>query len=116
MEKDQIARIQHMEEHLCRISAAQAALRQALDAYRTEQDALRELTAWYESPLWRADYEADEAGLLPRDLKRGVLSEDGIYNVLAEDTALRDALRCFPDDLEEWEGAIDAETEESDAC
>ena len=27
---------------------------------------------------------ADEAGLLPKDLKRGVLSEDGIYNLLEE--------------------------------
>ena len=27
--------------------------------------------------------EADEAGLLPYNLKRGVLSEDGIWNTLA---------------------------------
>ena len=31
-----------------------------------------------------SDFEADEAGLLPPDLKRGVLSEDGIYNLLEE--------------------------------
>ena len=28
------------------------------------------------------DYEADEAGQVPTDLKRGVLSEDGLYNLL----------------------------------
>lgn len=28
------------------------------------------------------DYEADEAGLLPADLKRGVLSQDGIDDLL----------------------------------
>ena len=28
------------------------------------------------------DYEADEAGQIPTDLKRGVLSEDGLYNLL----------------------------------
>ncbi|MBK6087256.1 DUF4298 domain-containing protein, partial [Ruminococcus difficilis] len=30
------------------------------------------------------DFAADEAGLLPKGLKRGVLSEDGIYNLLEE--------------------------------
>ena len=30
------------------------------------------------------DFEADEAGLVPRDLPREVLSEDALYNLLAE--------------------------------
>lgn len=42
------------------------------------------LEAYYTSPAWRTDFEADEACLLPSDLKRGVLSEDGIYNLLEE--------------------------------
>ena len=29
-------------------------------------------------------YMLDEAGLLPKDLKRGVLSEDGVYHLLAD--------------------------------
>lgn len=45
---------------------------------------LQELTEYYESSQWLADYEADEAGLLPSDLKRGVLSEDDVYNLLFE--------------------------------
>ena len=45
---------------------------------------LQELTEYYENGQWMADYEADEAGLLPHDLKRGVLSEDGVYNLLFE--------------------------------
>ncbi len=43
---------------------------------------IRKLDSYYGSPEWKEDLEADEAGLLPADLKRGVLSEDGIYNVL----------------------------------
>ena len=31
-----------------------------------------------------ADFAADEAGNLPPDLKRGVLSEDGIWNLLSD--------------------------------
>lgn len=45
---------------------------------------LQELIEYYENGQWLADYEADEAGLLPGDLKRGVLSEDGVYNLLFE--------------------------------
>lgn len=45
---------------------------------------LEELTAYYDSPLWLADYEADERGELPPDLPRGVLSQDGVYNLLLD--------------------------------
>ena len=30
------------------------------------------------------DYQLDEQGLFPPGLKRGVLSEDGVYNFLTE--------------------------------
>ncbi|MBR4201314.1 MAG: GNAT family N-acetyltransferase [Oscillospiraceae bacterium] len=43
---------------------------------------LRELSDYYGSAAWKRDFAADEAGLLPKELKRGVLSEDGIYNLL----------------------------------
>jgi hypothetical protein len=33
---------------------------------------------------WQKDFEADEAGLVPRDLPREVLSEDALYNLLAD--------------------------------
>ena len=43
---------------------------------------LKELEAYYTSPEWQEDYAADEAGLLPAELKRGVLSQDGIDSLL----------------------------------
>ena len=45
---------------------------------------ISELEAYYESVKWRKDFENDEAGLLPKNLKRGVLSEDGINDLLDE--------------------------------
>ena len=42
----------------------------------------QELDAYYTSDEWKQDYVDDEAGLLPQDLKRGVLSEDGLYDLL----------------------------------
>lgn len=41
-----------------------------------------ELVEYYESGQWLQDYEADERGELPRDLKRGVLSQDGLWELL----------------------------------
>ena len=47
-------------------------------------DQLKALSEYYSSDTWKRDFAADEAGLLPKDLKRGVLSEDGIYALLEE--------------------------------
>ena len=40
------------------------------------------LLDYYESGQWLQDYEADERGELPRNLKRGVLSQDGLWELL----------------------------------
>jgi len=53
------------------------------------------LEAYYNSPQWRKDFEADEAGKLPKDLKRGVLSEDGIYDLLSDYQCLKDQIRTI---------------------
>ncbi len=50
----------------------------------TDTPALQLLIQYYEGNLWRHDYELDECGYLPADLKRGVLSEDGVYNFLTQ--------------------------------
>lgn len=57
--------------------AAEAVARKA--AWQPEID---RLAAYYSSEAWKADFAADEAGLLPTGMKRGVLSEDGVYGLL----------------------------------
>ena len=57
---------------------------------QTLKQLVDQLDVYYSGPLWRMDYEADEKGLLPRELNRGVLSEDGIWNLLTDYTALLD--------------------------
>ena len=47
-----------------------------------DAERLRLLSAYYTSGEWREDYEADERGELPPDLKRGVLSQDVLYDLL----------------------------------
>lgn len=46
------------------------------------QGMLNALTAYCDSGQWLADFEADERGELPPALRRGVLSEDGLYDLL----------------------------------
>ena len=43
-----------------------------------------ELECYQNSGMWLLDYECDERGELPSDLKRGVLSEDMLYNLLCD--------------------------------
>ena len=42
------------------------------------------LKSYYQNGLWLEDYESDERGELPRGLKRGVLSQDALYNFLSD--------------------------------
>ena len=85
---EQIERIQHFEMLLDRVAPVLGNLEEALDAVEGIQEDVKELAAYYEDDDWREDFEADEAGRLPADLKRGVLSEDGIYDVLSGHYAL----------------------------
>ncbi|MBR6974062.1 MAG: DUF4298 domain-containing protein [Bacteroidaceae bacterium] len=84
---EQIERIKRMERCLDQASAAVMELSAALDQYMAAQEAIHALEAYYGSD-WRKDFEDDVAGLLPKDLKRGVLSEDGIWNLLADNRQL----------------------------
>ena len=42
------------------------------------------LREYYASGQWLEDYTADENGEFPPDMKRGVLSQDGLYDLLEE--------------------------------
>ncbi len=79
-----IKRISQMEldfDTLCKAVECDA---ESIEYDTTLQTILRSLTAYYESGQWLADYEADERGELPSELKRGVLSQDALYNLLCE--------------------------------
>lgn len=86
-------RISRMEHLFDRASEAVAELSKALDNYQAAQEAIATLSAYYGSDEWKQDFANDEAGLFPADLKRGVLSEDGIWNLLAEVRELEKRLK-----------------------
>ena len=83
-DKKQLARIRLMERHLNRATAAVKRLEAALDKWEDAQEAIAALEEYYGSDLWKQALADDEAGRLPVDLKRGVLSEDGIWNLLTD--------------------------------
>ena len=72
--------MEHLEEAIRRIQR----MEEIFDTVQVDPDhpSLGELVRYYESSQWLRDYELDEQGLLPPDLKRGVLSQDGVYNLL----------------------------------
>ncbi len=75
-------RIAHFEEIMDRILRITRMDGITPSIYAGVLPELKELEAYYTSPEWKEDYEADEAGLLPEGLKRGVLSQDGISDLL----------------------------------
>ena len=80
----QTDRITKMEGILDDTRAKTDAFEAALEAFRATLPEVNELAAYYESDTWRKDYEDDEEGKLPANLKRGVLSEDAIYDLLTD--------------------------------
>ena len=72
-----IIRVKHMEEVFDQLQAGVNA-----DPPIIDETFLKTLMEYYTYGQWLKDYELDERGYLPADLKRGVLSEDGVYNLL----------------------------------
>ena len=89
---NQITRIQEMEKIYRGAPAILPALQAALDAYELLRPRLAELDAYYTSPAWTADFAADEADKLPSDLPRGVLSEDGLWDLLQMQRSLQEQM------------------------
>ncbi|MBR3422437.1 MAG: DUF4298 domain-containing protein [Ruminococcus sp.] len=83
--REQIKRITYYEELMQR---AELLLSEGSSPALTKL--AEELASYYGSDAWKRDLAADEAGLLPDELRRGVLSEDGLYDLLAETDSLND--------------------------
>ena len=47
-----------------------------------DKEKIRLLEAYYTSGEWLEDYTADENGEFPPELKRGILSQDALYDLL----------------------------------
>lgn len=98
----QLERIQQAEQTFDQASQLTSQLAAALEQAASLPQLLAELIRYYEGD-WRSDYESDERGELPAGLKRGVLSQDGLYNLLTDQADLAADLRTLADCLDHEE-------------
>ena len=78
-----------LDEALRRMDKDEEAPQELLE-YQTE---IKKLDEYYSDQDWKDDFALDEDGLLPKDLKRGVLSEDGIYDALERNKEVMERIR-----------------------
>ena len=93
-------RVSKLEERVDRVRKMEQYFDAILDAKRSRPEILlsdpvirmylQELQVYYEHGQWLNDYECDERGELPADLKRGVLSQDALYDLFSEMEDLTD--------------------------
>ena len=83
-------RIKIMEDKYDRALKAVSDLDKALENFEGVIPEIEDLLKYYESGNWQKDYKADESGKLPVELKRGVLSQDGIYDLLSDYQRLKE--------------------------
>ncbi|MBR0113055.1 MAG: DUF4298 domain-containing protein [Clostridia bacterium] len=82
--KTQINRVERYEKIFDEVSAAAKQLSASLEEFEKLLPGAQKLDAYYTGSEWKKDFASDEEGLFPPGMKRGVLSEDGVYNLLEE--------------------------------
>ena len=82
--RELLKRVREMEARYDELARVLDELDDAVAAFERFGPELQKLRDYMESGQWKADFEADEAGLIPAGVKRGVLSEDGLYDLLLE--------------------------------
>lgn len=86
---NQIERINKMEAAMDRVSKAVKNCQKVLEQFAALEEDIDMLNDYYMDGEWRKDYEDDEKGKLPKSLKRGVLSQDALFDLLEESDQLR---------------------------
>ena len=82
-DNNRIKRINEMEASMERVNKVVTVIREHLNRLGNLSSDIEKLQDYYENE-WREDFEADERGELPKDLKRGVLSEDALFDLREE--------------------------------
>lgn len=87
MQKEEIKYVVERIEHLEKIfDEVKNSFENEPDFFENENMAKKVslLTQYMDSGQWLRDYSLDEKGELPKELKRGILSEDGLYNLICD--------------------------------
>ena len=84
-----------MEDRYSRVREAVDSMYDALEEYLSLQEDIHILDQYDESGQWLKDFEADERGEIPASVPRGILSEDALYNLLTDISALHAKLSAY---------------------
>ena len=87
-----VKRIQEMEEILDHANKVIAEIESKISELESIQPDIQKLEKYYTGKDWKSDFRLDEEGRLPAELKRGVLSEDAVYDLLERNRELREQL------------------------
>ncbi len=80
---ERIERIKKMEEKLDDVTPKIRAIEESLNNMKQVFEDMKILSDYYSND-WKKDFEADEEGKIPKDLKRGVLSQDTLFDLLGK--------------------------------
>ena len=81
--RERIRRVTEMEEAMDRVAAALADAEKREERLAAVREDIDRLEAYLRTD-WLGDYEADERGAFPPGMKRGVLAQDALYDLLDE--------------------------------
>ena len=83
LDDERIERIKKMEAKLDDVTPKIRAFEESLNNMKKVFEDMKILSDYY-SNEWKQDYEADEEGKIPKDLKRGVLGQDTLYDLFSD--------------------------------
>ena len=83
MADETVERVKKMESKLDEVTPKIRAFEESLNNMKQVFEDMKILSDYYSND-WKKDFEADEEGKIPKDVKRGVLGEDTLYNLFED--------------------------------
>ena len=99
MDAKRIAKIEKLENDFDLVRSVADEIDEALYNFAAIQRRIERLFQYQESGEWQKDFEADENGELPKNMKRGILSEDALDELLTDVTILRERMKELVSDV-----------------
>ena len=95
---ERIERIKKMEAKLDDVTPKIRAFEESLNNMKKVFEDMKILSDYY-SNEWKQDYEADEEGKIPKDLKRGVLGQDTLYDLFSDYSQIGNDMKELSDKI-----------------
>ena len=92
-----IERVRSMEEDFKMVRDIMNEMEEAVSRFESVQEHIEHLSSYLEDGQFLKDFEADDRGELPKDMPRGVLSEDALFELLEDVSEMRSRLKTLVD-------------------